>query len=564
MRTCIAMVLAGWALAAAVSMAGGALAPVPAEALTIEAEDAPIHTAGAGLKDVWNLHSNGEVGAHVAVPAKGTYTVTLRASGTPLDGVWPLVAVQVDGLRCGTPFRVTAETMADYTVRVPMEAGLHAVTAAFLNDAYEGPGRDRNVLLDRIAIQAPEGGAAPRLASAEDVNAEAERRAQAALARAAAGVETHRKSDATVRVIRGGQPVADAAVTVEQTGHAFLFGCNIFAFDRFRTEADSAAYKQRFADLFNYATLGFYWRAYEPERGKPRYDYTDKVVAWCRERGIRMKGHPLLWDHEAGVPRWSDGQPLAEVQKARVQEIVRRYAGRIAFWEVVNEASHLGGIEIDGPYRWAREADPSAHLIVNDYSIFDDGGPPFLAFLKERIAAGVPFEGIGIQAHEPRTAWFPMDRVQTILDTYAQLGKALHLTEFTPQSAGKPIAGGRRGTWDEAAQADYAERFYRVCFGHPAVVAITWWDLADGHSWLPGGGMLRKDLSPKPVYDRLKRLIHREWTTRAAGPTDRTGTFRFRGFHGTYRVTVEAGGKTATAEGVLEKDGPNAWTVRVE
>lgn len=34
-------------------------------------------------------------------------------------------------------------------------------------------------------------------------------------------------------------------------------------------------------------------RWYEPERGKPQYEYTDEVVAWCRERGIRLKRSAL-------------------------------------------------------------------------------------------------------------------------------------------------------------------------------------------------------------------------------------------------------------------------------
>ena len=552
----------------AVAWLGFALVPAlvtaQAEALTIEAERAPIHTAGNPKEAFWNLHSNGEVGAYVKVSWEGTYTVVVRAAGTPLGGVWPRMAVNIDRRRCADAVTVTGEDFADYTFRVAMEPGAHAVTVAFLNDAYEGPGKDRNLLLDRIEVRAPDGGREPSLASPDDIAAAADRREQAALVRAARGARTHRQSGATVRVLRDNKPVPDAAVTVEQTARAFLFGCNIYAFDRFKTDAENAAYKRRFADLFNYATLGFYWRSYEPERGKPQYAYTDTVVAWCRAHGIRMKGHPLLWDHRAGVPQWSDGQPPPEVQKARVQAIVRRYAGTIEFWEVVNEATHCHGVPIDAPYRAAHEADASAHLIVNDYSVFDDGEPAFLAFLKEKAAAGVPFQGIGIQAHEPRTMWFPLDRVQRILDTYATLGKAIHLTEFTPQSAGKPMTGGRQGTWDEAAQAEYAERFYRVCFGHPAVMAITWWDLCDAHSWLPGGGLLRKDLSPKPAYERLRRLIHQEWTTRAAGPTDRTGAFRFRGYHGTYRVTVEAAGKKTTAEGVLQKDDPNAWTVRLE
>jgi GH35 family endo-1,4-beta-xylanase len=63
------------------------------------------------------------------------------------------------------------------------------------------------------------------------------------------------------------------------------------------------AYRRRFAALLNFATLGFYWNAYEREQGKPDYAYTDRAAAWCREQGIRCKGHPLAWDYTPD-PRW--------------------------------------------------------------------------------------------------------------------------------------------------------------------------------------------------------------------------------------------------------------------
>jgi len=89
---------------------------------------------------------------------------------------------------------------------------------------------------------------------------------------------------------------------------------------------------------------------------------------------------------------------------------------------------------MDAPYRWAREADPHAALIVNDYHVLADGQPPFHRLLEEALARGVPFDGIGIQAHEPRTMRFPLERVRRTLDQYGSLGKDLHLTEFTPTS----------------------------------------------------------------------------------------------------------------------------------
>ena len=173
--------------------------------------------------------------------------------------------------------------------------------------------------------------------------------------------------------------------------------------------------------------------------------------------------------------------------------------------------------------------------------------------------------GVGIQAHEPRTMRFPLEQVERVLDQYAAFGVPIHITEFTPCSAGQPITGSHRtGVWNETAQAEYAERFYRVCFGHPAVAGITWWDLSDQGSWLEGGGLLRKDLSPKPAYDALWRLIHRQWRTQVEGRTDGTGGLALRGFLGRYRVTVEFGGATKEAEFDLTRDGPNAWTVRLD
>jgi GH35 family endo-1,4-beta-xylanase len=277
-----------------------------------------------------------------------------------------------------------------------------------------------------------------------------------------------------------------------------------------------------------------------------------------------MKGHPLLWGDEAGVPTWSQGQPSPEIQRQRVTEIMQHYRGKIELWEVVNEPSHLAEPKIDEPYRWAREAGPRDCLIVNDYHVLADGGQGFFRLLTAAKQNDVPFDGIGIQAHEPRTMRFPLDRVQEILDQYATLGKGLHITEFTPASSGQKITDSHLdGVWDEGAQADYAVKFYRVCFAHPAMRAITWWDLCDQGSWLPGGGMLRADMSPKPVYEQLQRLIHDEWTTRATATTDTAGSFACRCFLGKYRLVVQIPGGKVEREVQLTRDGPPEIVVRL-
>ena len=517
-----------------------------AQGLTIEAEQAKTKEAGKKQGDGWNLFSNGWLGDTVRIAKAGRYTVTVRAHGSPADGGWPEMALVVDGKQRAA-VTVNRPDFADYTFQAELTAGTHAIGVAFTNDLLTKT-EDRNLYLERIEIRAPEGAPDPTLASAKELTVEAQKLEDATVEQARKDIETHRKRDAVVQVVDAdGKPVAGAAVAAELTRHAFLFGCNIYMFDRYKVAEKDAAYKRRFRELFNAATVGFYWRGYEPERGKPNYPYTDSVVAWCREHGIRLKGHPLLWANQHGQPTWAGGQPAPDIQKQRVHEIIRRYMPRIEFWEVVNEPAHLRGLKIDAPYRWAREADPKAYLIVNDYYVMANGYPPFFKLLETAIANGVPFDGIGIQAHEPRTMRFPLDSVRRILDRYATLGKELHITEFTPQSGGKAITGSHlTGEWDQAAQADYAVKFYTQCFAHPAVVALTWWDLCDHGSWQPGGGLLRKDLSPKPVYEQLHRLIHTTWHTRAAGTTDAAGRFPFRGFLGDYTLTLRRGDATVT------------------
>ena len=107
------------------------------------------------------------------------------------------------------------------------------------------------------------------------------------LAQAKTRIDQHRKGDGVITVrSANGQPVPDARVQIEQLRHDFLFGGNFFMFARLKDPEREEQYRQRFAALLNYATLGFYWPMYEPERGRPIYDYTDKVVDWARPHGI--------------------------------------------------------------------------------------------------------------------------------------------------------------------------------------------------------------------------------------------------------------------------------------
>jgi len=402
------------------------------------------------------------------------------------------------------------------------------------------------------------------------------------LAEAKERIAKHRQDDGVITVRdASGKPEPGVTVKVEQLRHDFLFGCNAFMVGRIREMEREKEYRRRFAALLNYATLGFYWGAYEPQRGKPNYDYTDKVIEWCRAQGITCKGHPLAWDHPASSPKWLP-EDFAEVERlstTRVREIIARFKGRIDIWDVVNEPTDLTRFKNPmntwaqklgaGPFTRlhldiARQAGPTATLLVNDYRV----DPAFHKILEALRADGKPlFDAIGIQSHMHGGGW-PLRKVWEVCDRFADFGVPLHFTETTIVSGPRLGPGENWGATTpelEAKQADYVAKFYTTLFAHPAAQALTWWDFADAGAWQgAAAGFLRKDMSAKPAYERLHALIKGEWWTRTEGRTNARGEFNARLFFGTHRVTARLpNGRAVTSEVHCQRGGANRFEVKV-
>ncbi|HVU22827.1 MAG TPA: endo-1,4-beta-xylanase [Opitutus sp.] len=429
---------------------------------------------------------------------------------------------------------------------------------------------------------------------------------QEVLAQARDNIERFRKSDAAITIRnRDGQPLAGVRLEVNQVTQDFLFG-NL-AFELAEPDAASRphlnAFKDRFKALFNYAILPFYWSAYEASQGKPQWERIQRAIDWCRSNGITLKGHPLGWTHPAGTPDWFLDLPrdtAFKLYEARIRNTVAGFKDDVDIWDVVNEPvntipmdrvfatgtnrdTRIGegarydvtGVTTDDivpwvadSFKWAAEANPDGTFILNEFNLvpLPETRERFAALVQTLLARGAPVRGLGIQAHEPREEWFPPDEVKATLDRLAQFGLPLHITEFIPQSSGKPITGGwREGPWTAEAQADFAEQFYTIAFGHPAVATINWWGLSDADIWLPGGGLLDEHYEPKPAYDRLLKLIKHDWMTKnLALATDKGGQATFRGFQGGYTIIAslpDGTRKTLTVH--VRANEENHWDFRL-
>jgi len=373
-------------------------------------------------------------------------------------------------------------------------------------------------------------------------------------------IAAHRTAEVTLTVTdAAGKPLANTPVTVRQVRHKFLFGANAFKAGRFSDAKLDAGYKRRFSELLNFGTLPFYLGSYERQQGKTRQALITTMARWCRQRGIHTKGHPLCW-HEV-VPKWLEGKPPAEVEKlqlGRITRDVKAFTGLIDTWDVVNESvvmprhknavgrlcTHLGRTELlKRTFATARKANPNAVLLLNDF----DTSRRYEQVIRDCTKAGVDFNVIGIQSHMHKGYW-GAKRAWDVCERFAKFGKPLHFTELTILSGPLKTDNDwhkRRTDWftdakGEKRQAAQAAEFYRVLYSHPAVEAITWWDFSDNGAWQGApAGLVRKDMSPKPAYEALKKLIKGKWWTGETKlTTDRQGRVTFRGTLGDYAITA--------------------------
>ncbi|MBN1646936.1 MAG: endo-1,4-beta-xylanase [Spirochaetales bacterium] len=373
-------------------------------------------------------------------------------------------------------------------------------------------------------------------------------------------IEQYRKGNATVllRDADGAALPADSEVHIELVNHEFLFGCNFFNWVQLDDDPPARdAYRDQFAELMNYATLMFYWDVYERFEGKPdSITKSYESALWCKDHDIIAKGHPLVW-HEQ-YPKWAMDFSETEMRSRlenRVRGIIRDYAGLIDIWDVINESQVSANynnpfgrwVKSTGTneavalvFSWAEESNPDGTFLINDFD-FDES---YFNQIKALVENGTRIDAIGIQSHMHHGVWSD----EMIISGYEKLetlGLPIHFTEFTILSGklmndydySKTRANWKSTPRGEKQQARDLVHIYRLLFSLPKVEAITWWDFSDRKAWLGApAGLLRDDMSPKPAYLCLMKLVHSEWSTTLTVKTDADGRISFRGFYGDYLI----------------------------
>lgn len=372
----------------------------------------------------------------------------------------------------------------------------------------------------------------------------------AALAR----IETLRKSPLTIQVVdAAGQPVPNATVRVTQTKSAFHFG-SALQLGRLVTDTPTnRIYRQKVLELFNAASPenDLKWPPWIGEWGNS-YNRAQSLAAltWLKQNRFHTRGHVLVWPGWRNLPNavtalrgTARQSEIPALTRAHIADVVGATRDLLDEWDVLNEpfANH-DLMDLFGPaiqadwFNAARAAHPSAPLYLNDYSNHDASLDAahvahFENTARYLLEQRAPLGGLGLQAHISANP-SPPSNVLAVLDRYAALNLPIRFTEFDIN------------TDDEELQADYTRDFLIAAYSHASVVGVQLWGFWEGAHWIPPAAMYRLDWSEKPNARAYKSLVLDQWRTRANGTTDATGTFRARGFHGDYTLTIEHAGRT--------------------
>jgi len=367
-----------------------------------------------------------------------------------------------------------------------------------------------------------------------------------------------------------GSPAKNRKCTIRQTNHKFLFGCNGFKFIPIANNEikdddieKSESYIRSFTDIFNFATLPFYWGKYEHIQGQTIAPQIRKTAQWCIDHNLELKGHPLCWHTLA--PDWLLGMSNADILKTQLDRIhrdVTGFKGLIDMWDAINEAvimpvfnkydngitricAETGRIKlIKKIFNAARAANPDAFFLINDF----DMSQAFEILIEGCLEAGIEIDGIGLQSHMHQGYW-GVEKTLAILERFERFKLPIHFSETTIISGKlmppeyEDLNDYKVNDWpstpqDEDRQTEEVLLHYKTLFSRPLVKGLTWWDFSDGE-WLNAPcGLIRRDYSEKPAYTELHKLIKNEWWMPPTEfVTNQDGIINLTGYTGTYELS---------------------------
>lgn len=284
-------------------------------------------------------------------------------------------------------------------------------------------------------------------------------------------------------------------------------------------------------------------RDVEPRQGIFRFYGADRILQFAIGNKMSMRGHTLVW-HES-LPDWLSerlqSKPEEKLLTDYVGYLCKRYRGSIGSWDVVNEAvapeqGRPDGLRATSPwlqafgpgylgtsFHAARDADPNALLVYNDYGVY--ASSPWhearrravLNLCEKLVSEGAPIDAVGIQGHL-RAYGRKIDEggLSRFVSNLTGMGLRILVTEMDVQDTG----GARSVLQRDQDVAAIAGQFLDVVLDNPKAIAVLTWGVSDLHSYLsvapetrwPDGQLSRglpldREYRRKPLWYAIRRSL---------------------------------------------------------
>jgi endo-1,4-beta-xylanase len=271
-----------------------------------------------------------------------------------------------------------------------------------------------------------------------------------------------------------------------------------------------------------------------PTRKTYNFDDMDQVFEFAENNDMPVRVQHLLWGDDKWLPTWlKDGDftkdELMTIIHDHINTVTNRYKGRVREYSVVNEAfsrklltggnhdwwgEHLDQSYIDNAFLWARENDPNAILILNDFGNETEGETSNLMYnyIKDAKSRGIPIDALGMQMHIDATNLPPKEKVVSNMKRFNALGVKVYITEFDVNmhslDKDKPE--------EDQIQAQIYKDLLGACLevGSSNCPNFGFLGLIDRQSWYNGLNiddanplMFNDDYSPKPAFFAVRDIL---------------------------------------------------------
>jgi endo-1,4-beta-xylanase len=246
------------------------------------------------------------------------------------------------------------------------------------------------------------------------------------------------------------------------------------------------------------------WNYDHPTISSYNYSKVDALVSFAKTNNMAVQIHHLVWGEQLFLPKWLkqgnySPQQLLDIMHSYISNVVGHLKGKVAVWTVANEVftreQHLYNLQdwwanhiqdgvgyVDDAFIWARQADPSAKLVLNDFDneTINSVSNAELSYINAAKARGVPIDGIGMQMHinasnPPTTA-----EVVANMRRFGAIGVPVYVTEFDVNL--NTINGST--SYKDQLEAQITYNMVRACVESKVCVSFDEFGLTDKESLL--------------------------------------------------------------------------------